>query len=235
MTWGADAIYDIVDGKLEFRAYYKMPAPQTEEENCVAHNGAIIPVPGRDLFSQAWYQGGISVIDFTDTANPVEIAYFDRGPIDAKTMIGGGFWSAYWYDGRIYGTEIVRGLDVFELVPSDYLSEAEIAAAKLADYGGVFNPQQQFPVSWPATPVVAQAYVDQLERGGSLTRTLTRELTRALNRAQSRLEDNRSDADLAAELAALTTELDAVAVSNTDTARKSALRETLGSIAAALR
>ena len=113
MTWGADAIYDIVDGQLEFRSYYKMPAPQDEKENCVAHNGSIIPVPGRDIFAQAWYQGGLSIIDFTDSANPVEIAYFDRGPIHEDHLILGGYWSTYWYDGMIYGTEIARVMDVF--------------------------------------------------------------------------------------------------------------------------
>jgi uncharacterized protein (DUF305 family) len=164
VTWGADAIYDIVDGKLEFRGYFKLPAPQAEEENCVAHNGSIVPVPGRDIFVQAWYQGGISVIDFTDSADPVEIAYFDRGPLSAENLVFGGYWSTYWYNGRIYGTETMRGLDVLELEPSEYLTASEIAAAKMADYGGVFNPQQQFPVNWPADPVVALAYVDQLDR-----------------------------------------------------------------------
>ena len=96
LNWGADAIYDIVDGKLEFRAYFKMPAPQVEQENCVAHNGSIVPVPGRDIFVQAWYQGGISLIDFTNSANPVEIAYFDRGPIHEEHLSVGGYWSAYW-------------------------------------------------------------------------------------------------------------------------------------------
>ena len=110
LNWGADAIYDIVDGQLQFRSYFKMPAPQTEEENCVAHNGSIVPVPGRDIFIQSWYQGGLSMVDFTDSANPVEIGYFDRGPIDEETLVTGGFWSSYWYDGRIYATEIVRGL-----------------------------------------------------------------------------------------------------------------------------
>jgi uncharacterized protein (DUF305 family) len=124
LTWGANAIYDIVDGKLEFRAYFKMPAPQLETENFVAHNGSIIPVPGRDIFVQAWYQGGVSVIDFTDSAHPVEIAWFDRGPTDAEHLLLGGYWSTYWYQGRIYGTEILRGLDVFELLPSEYLTRA---------------------------------------------------------------------------------------------------------------
>ena len=148
-----------------------MPAPQVEQENCVAHNGSIVPVPGRDIFVQAWYQGGISVIDFTDSANPVEIAYFDRGPIDAENLVVGGFWSTYWYHGRIYGTEIVRGLDVLALVASEHLSGNEIAAAAVADQGSVFNPQQQFRVSWPAEPVVARAYIDQLQRSEALSKS----------------------------------------------------------------
>ena len=148
VTWGADAIYDIVDGKLEFRSYYKLPAPQDEKENCVAHNGSVVPVPGRDIFAQAWYQGGLSLVDFTDSSDPVEIAYFDRGPIHEEHLILGGYWSTYWYKGRIYGTEIARGLDVFKLVPSEFLSENEIAAAELADQGELFNPQQQFAVTW---------------------------------------------------------------------------------------
>jgi uncharacterized protein (DUF305 family) len=155
-TWGANAIYDIVDGKLVFRAHYKMPAPQSDKENCVAHNGSIIPVPGRDLFAQAWYQGGLSVMDFTDSANPKEIAYFDRGPIDAKQMVLGGYWSIYWYGGHIYGTEITRGIDVFTLKPSEHLTEAEIAAAKAAVYeGGRFNPQTQTQVTWDAAVIEA--------------------------------------------------------------------------------
>lgn len=148
--WGANAIYDIVDGKLEFRGYYKLPAPQGDKENCVAHNGSIIPVPGRDIFVQAWYQGGVSVIDFTDPANPVEIAYFDRGPIDEDQLVVGGYWSAYWYKGRIYATEITRGIDVFALEPSAFLTAEEIAAAEAAEMGGTFNPQTQLPVTWPA-------------------------------------------------------------------------------------
>ncbi|MDZ4138695.1 MAG: DUF305 domain-containing protein, partial [Erythrobacter sp.] len=155
-TWGANAIYDIVDGKLVFRAHYKMPAPQTDMENCVAHNGSIIPVPGRDLFVQAWYQGGLSVMDFTDSASPKEIAYFDRGPIDTKQLVLGGYWSTYWYNGHIYGTEITRGIDVFALQPSEHLTEAEIAAAKAATYeGGRFNPQTQTRVTWDAAVVEA--------------------------------------------------------------------------------
>jgi len=156
MDWGANAIYDIVDGKLEFRSHYKMPAPQTEWENCVAHNGSIVPVPGRDIFVQSWYQGGISVMDFTDSANPKEIAFFDRGPIDEEQLVVGGFWSSYWYNGRIYGTEITRGIDVFALEPSEHLTEAEIAAAEAASYENTrFNPQTQTEVTWSEAEIEA--------------------------------------------------------------------------------
>ena len=151
LDWGADAIYDIVDNKLIFKSHYKMPAPQLETENCVAHNGSIIPIPNRDIFVQAWYQGGISIMDFTDSTNPVEIAYFDRGPILEDILITGGYWSTYFYEGFIYGTEITRGLDVFRLVPSEFLSADEISAASEAypEVGPrVFNPQQQVPMTW---------------------------------------------------------------------------------------
>ena len=155
-NWGADAFYTIEDRKLVAQSLFKLPAPQSDKENCVAHNGSIIPVPGRDIFVQAWYQGGISVIDFTDASNPVEIAYFDRGPIDKDQLITGGYWSAYWYDGRIYATEITRGLDVFALEPSEFLTAEEIAAAEAAQYpGDVFNPQTQTQVTWPAELVEA--------------------------------------------------------------------------------
>ena len=165
--WGADAIYDIKDGKLTYRSHYKLPAAQGEKENCVAHNGSIVPVPGRDIFAQAWYQGGLSIMDFTDSTKPVEIAYFDRGPVSDEHQILGGYWSTYFYKGHVYGTEIVRGIDVLTLEPSDYLTQNEIDAASLAqEVNGTFNPQQQFPVSWPADPVVALAYVDQLRRAG---------------------------------------------------------------------
>lgn len=155
-NWGADAFYALENGKLVFRGHFKLPAPQGDKENCVAHNGSIIPVPGRDIFVQAWYQGGISVIDFTDATNPKEIAYFDRGPIDKEQLVLGGYWSAYWYKGRIYATEITRGLDVFALEPSSFLTREEIAAAEGAIYpGDAFNPQTQNQVSWPESLVNA--------------------------------------------------------------------------------
>ena len=163
LTWGADAIYDIVDGKLEYKSHYKMPAPQLETENCVAHNGSIIPIPGRDIFVQAWYQGGISIIDFTDSEKPKEIAYFDRGPIDEEQLVTGGYWSVYYYEGYIYATEIIRGLDVFKLIPSEFISEKEIAAAAKAypsqGYKRVFNPQQQVPMAWPRE--IMKSYNDE--------------------------------------------------------------------------
>jgi uncharacterized protein (DUF305 family) len=233
--WGADAIYDIVDGQLEFKGYYKLPAPQVEQENCVAHNGSIIPVPGRDIFVQAWYQGGLSVIDFTDSANPVEIAYFDRGPIHEKRLVVGGYWSTYWYNGKIYGSEIVRGLDVMALAPSAYLSENEIAAATLADQGGLFNPQQQFRVTWPAEPVVARAYIDQLQRSEALSQSLVTELTTTLDSAASRLEDGGRDKGLAKKLKSLAAKLKADGADAATTKRRAALGETLKGIAARLR
>jgi hypothetical protein len=234
-TWGANAIYDIVDGKLVFRSYFKMPAPQTEQENCVAHNGSIVPVPGRDIFVQAWYQGGISVIDFTDSANPVEIAHFDRGPIDVEDLVTGGFWSAYWYQGRIYGSEIVRGLDVLALLPSEQLSANEIEAAALADQGAMFNPQQQFRVTWPAEPVVARAYLDQLERSKGLPDSLLSEMGAALDRAASRLQDGMRDDQVAVELEALGAALPAKAGDALTTRRLAELAETLSRIATRLR
>ncbi len=234
LTWGADAIYDIVDGKLEFRSYFKMPAPQLDVENCVAHNGSIIPVPGRDIFVQAWYQGGISIIDFTDSANPVEIAYFDRGPLDADTLVVGGYWSVYWYNGLIYGTEIYRGLDVFDLLPSEHLTANEIAAAKLADQGAVFNPQQQFQVSWPAEPVVALAYVDQLLRDGALSEEYAAGLTALLERAGEPLAAGSSDAELAGEISRLATSMPTAEGNGRAAARSNALEETLAAIAARL-
>ena len=187
LTWGADAFYDIVDGKLQFRSHYKMSAPQTDTENCVAHNGSLIPVPGRDLFVQAWYQGGVSIVDFTDSMNPVEIAFFDRGPIDEEELITGGYWSTYWYNGHIYGTEISRGLDVFALQSSDYLTENEIAAASLPELNGIVNAQTQQIVKWPAVPVVARAYMDQLQRENRLSTNQMSDLIDALERAEALL------------------------------------------------
>lgn len=227
-TWGADVFYDIVDRKLEYRGRFKIPAPQTDTENCVAHNGSVVPVPGRDVFVQAWYQGGISVIDFTDSENPVEIAYFDRGPIHEDVLITGGYWSAYWYNGKIYGTEIVRGLDVLSLTPSEHLTENEIAAAALADQGDIFNPQQQFKVSWPAEPVVAMAYLDQIERSGAMDAATLASMRAALTQAQASMNAGGGDMGIAESLQAMAGTLG-------NGGRASALSETLMGIAAKLR
>jgi uncharacterized protein (DUF305 family) len=236
-NWGADAIFDIVDRKLQFRGYFKMPAPQTEQENCVAHNGSLVPVPGRDIMVQAWYQGGISVFDFTDSSNPVEIAYFDRGPIDAKRLILGGYWSAYWYDGFIYGTEISRGLDVLRLLPSDYLTENEIEAASLVS-PDLFNAQQQRRLVWPASPVVARAYLDQLGRSRAVSLERARALTLGLERADEVLaSEARRDEEASRRLDAVAAELEAdgAGAAGRDQARLRSLAEILKGIAESLR
>jgi hypothetical protein len=181
--WGADAIFNLKDDKLSLASYYKMPAAQTATENCVAHNGSLIPIPGRDIEVQAWYQGGISVMDFTDATHPYEIAYFDRGPIDAKTLILGGDWSAYWYNGYIYGSEIARGLDVFQLVPSKFLTQNEIDASNLVHFNEL-NVQNQQKFTWPSQLIVARAYLDQLERSQALPAKRVAAVNKAIARAQ---------------------------------------------------
>jgi hypothetical protein len=201
----------------------------------VAHNGSVIPVPGRDIFVQAWYQGGISVIDFTDSANPIEIAYFDRGPIHEEHLILGGYWSTYWYRGKIYGTEIARGLDVLGLLPSEYLSANEVAAAAIADQGERFNPQQQFQVTWPAAPVVAGAYIDQLQRDNALSQMMIADLNAALERSAVQLDNGGSDAELAESLESLAMAINKVGGDAVTMKRRAALSETLGGIAARLR
>ena len=192
LDWGANAIYDIENGKLEFRSHFKMPAPQKESENCVAHNGSIIPIPGRDIFVQAWYQGGISVIDFTDSSNPIEIAYFDRGPYLEDELIPGGFWSVYYYEGAIYGTEIQRGLDVLKLTPSDHITANEIEAANYAfpaiGSKRLFNPQQQIPMKWPGNPDVALAYIDQLIRDNAIEEKTAENMIDKLGKAKIAME-----------------------------------------------
>ncbi len=182
--WGANAIFRLTDNKLSFASYYKLPAAQGDSENCVAHNGSLIPVPGRDIKVQAWYQGGISVMDFTDPDRPVEIAYFDRGPIDPKTLILGGSWSAYWYNGHIYSSEIARGLDILELTPTPNLTQNEIDAAKTVRLVEL-NVQNQEKIEWSRGLIVAKAYVDQLERSQALPSSRIAVLRKALQRAES--------------------------------------------------
>jgi hypothetical protein len=167
IDWGGDAIFTIQNGKMTPTAYYKMPASQTSQENCVAHNGSLIPVPGRDIMVQGWYQGGMSIMDFTDPRHPYEIAYFDRGPVDSTKLVTAGYWAAYWYNGRIIASEMARGLDVFELKPSMFLSQNEIDAAKLVRWEE-FNPQMQPKIVWPAAFPVVRSYLDQIARRGGL-------------------------------------------------------------------
>ncbi len=229
LSWGADAIFDIVEGRLKFASYYKMPAPQTEQENCVAHNGSLIPVPGRDLKVQAWYQGGLSVFDFTDSAHPVEIAFFDRGPVSATQLMVAGYWSTYWYNGYIYGSEIMRGLDIFRLLPSEFLSRSEIEAANLVRFDE-FNAQHQPKFVWPPSFVVAKAYVDQLTRSKGLTADRAAALVAAMDRID-RMSAGGARRTGAAELDKMAADFEALApaASKLDAAR---LRGLAGAIRA---
>jgi hypothetical protein len=186
---------------------------------------------------QSWYQGGISAFDFTDSANPVEIAYFDRGPIDEKALVTGGYWSAYWYRGLVYGTEIVRGLDVFAMLPSEYLSENELAAALLVDKGETFNPQLQDVLDWPGEPVVARAYQDQLVRSNTLSSDQVTELTGLLDQAQQSIDANAQNSGVADRLSALATNFSETALEyeGMERQRMHALGETLKGVVARLR
>jgi hypothetical protein len=222
--WGADAIFRLKDDKLTFASYYKMPAAQSDSANCVAHNGSLIPVPGRDIEVQAWYQGGVSVVDFTDPAHPFEIAYFDRGPIDPQMLILGGEWSAYWYNGHIYGSEIARGLDVFELEPTKFLTQNEIDAAKTVHVSEL-NVQNQQKIEWPAQLIVAKAYLDQLERSQALQANRIADLRKAIANA----ETSHMNKGKLKKLASMAPSVDksADAASPTDAARLHALAEIL--------
>lgn len=217
IDWGADAIFTLKHNKLEHAGYYKMPAAQTETENCVAHNGGLIPVPGRDIMVQGWYQGGVSIFDFTDPSHAKEIAYFDRGPIDASKLVIGGYWAGYYYNGYIYGSEIARGLDVFKLTPTPDLTQNEIDAAKLVRFDQL-NPQSQPKLVWPAAFPVARAYVDQLVRDDGLAATRTTAIATALKSAEKM-----NGAARAAALKTLASQLDRDAASAKDAPRVRAL------------
>ena len=199
--WGADAIFTRSGNTMAFKSYYKLPVAQTSNENCVAHNGTLIPIPGRDIMAQGWYQGGISVFDWTDADHPREIAFFDRGPMDSTKLVGAGSWSAYWYNGYIVSSELARGLDIFELQPSGFLSPNEIDAAKLIHFD-YLNAQDQQQLVWPASPVVARAYLDQLARGNGLAPDKVAAARQALARAERLSGQGRKDAltQLAAKL-----------------------------------
>jgi hypothetical protein len=217
IEWGADALFTLQNGKLSPAGYFKMPAAQTPTENCVAHNGGLVPVPGRDIMVQGWYQGGVSVFDFTDPMHPKEIAYFDQGPIDASKLVIGGYWAGYYYNGYIYGSEIARGLDVFQLTPTADLSQSEIDAAKLVRFDRL-NPQSQPKLVWPAAFVVARAYIDQLVRDNGLPTSRTSAISSELRRAEQL-----SGSARAAALRKLASDLDRDASGASDAARVRAL------------
>ncbi|MRX43820.1 LVIVD repeat-containing protein [Agromyces kandeliae] len=198
-SWGANALFDIVDGELEFASYYKLPAAQTTAENCVAHNGSIIPVPGRDVMVQAWYQGGVSIFDFTDTANPVEIAYLDRGPINPNQLALGGYWSTYWYNGNVLGSEIARGFDSLALAETGMMSANEIAAAGEIELD-VFNAQTQAMLVHAPSFAVAGSYVDQAERSGDLDAKQLEQVRKHLAEAAALEADGSSSKAVAAQL-----------------------------------
>ena len=223
--WGADAIFTLTDRTMQFQSYYKLPAPQTAQENCVAHNGSLIPIPGRDVMVQSWYQGGISVFDWTDAAHPKEIAFFDRGPMDSTKMVGAGSWSAYWYNGVIVSSEIARGLDIFELAPSGFISQNEIDASKSVhlDY---LNVQGQQKFVWPASFSLARAYLDQLERSKGLTADKISAARKALATAEKA-----SGAEQQAELAKLATEVEVEAKGAGDSAKVHRLASAVKSLA----
>jgi len=208
--WGADAIFTLSDTTMAFKSYYKLPVAQTRNENCVAHNGTLIPVPGRDIMAQGWYQGGVSVFDWTDAAHPKEIAFFDRGPMDSTKLVGAGSWSAYWYNGYIVSSEIARGLDIFELTPNSLLTQNEIDAAKLVHFD-YLNAQDQQKLVWPASFVVARAYVDQLARSKGLPAQRITATRDALTRAEHATGEARKTA-----LSTLATQLATAAKTSTD-------------------
>jgi hypothetical protein len=192
-NWGADAIFRIVNGKMVFQSYYKLPAAQTALENCVAHNGSLIPIPGRTIMVQAWYQGGLSIFEWTDPKHPHEIGYFDRGPNDGTRMVGGGFWSAYWYNGQIIGSEMQRGLDIFELTPSPAISQNEIDAAKTVR-SEFLNVQDQQKFVWPPSFALSLSYADQLDRWHGLSPDRVASIRSALVNAEGLSGLQRRDA-----------------------------------------
>jgi hypothetical protein len=211
--WGADAIFTIENKKMKFKSYYKMMAPQTQFENCVAHNGSLIPIPGRDVMIQSWYQGGVSVFDWTDAAHPKEIAFFDRGPVDSTRMGGGGTWSVYWYNGSMYSSEISRGFDVFDLTPSEFISQNEIDAAKTVHFD-YFNTQGQPKIVWPPSFALARSYVDQLERNKCLSSARISAVRQGLESAEKASGSARSTA-----LNQMTTQLEGDARGSCDGAK----------------
>ncbi|MEP7064813.1 MAG: hypothetical protein ABI889_02145 [Gemmatimonadota bacterium] len=225
--WGADALFTLADGKMQFQGYYKMPAAQTKMENCVAHNGSLVPIPGRDVMIQAWYQGGISLFDWTDAAHPKEIAFFDRGPVDSTRLVLSGSWSVYWYNGVMVSSEISRGLDIVELVPSAFISQNEIDAAKSVKWD-YLNTQGQRKIVWPPSFALSRSFVDQLERSHGLSADRITAVRAALKSAQQASGPARRDA-----LAQLASQIDADASGSSDAAKVQKLSESVKALAAA--
>jgi hypothetical protein len=223
--WGSDALFTIENNKMKFHSYYKLPAPQTSLENCVAHNGSLIPIPGRDVMVQAWYQGGLSVFDWTDIDHPKEIAFYDRGPVDANRMMMGGSWSAYWYNGVIVSSEIARGMDIYELLPSGPITENELAAAKTVRMP-YWNTQDQQKYVWAPSFVVARAYVDQLERSKGLTADMLTSTRTALANAERQSGNGRRTA-----LTNLALQLNTAAAASSDQKKVRMLASTVTDLA----
>ena len=227
--WGANAIFTVANRQMQFESYYKLPAAQTPQENCVAHNGSLIPIPGRDIMVQSWYQGGISVFDWTDAEHPKEIAFHDRGPVDSTRMAGGGSWSVYWYNGAIVSSEISRGLDIFELVPSGFISQNEIDAAKTVKFD-YLNTQGQRKLEWPPSFALARAYLDQLERSNGLAAGRIAATRQALSGAERASGGQRREA-----LSRLATQLDGDASGAGDAAKVRTLATAVRDLANASR
>jgi hypothetical protein len=223
--WGSDALFTIENRKMTFHSYYKLPAPQTSLENCVAHNGSMIPIPGRDVMVQSWYQGGLSVFDWTDIDHPKEIAFFDRGPVDATRMAMGGSWSAYWYNGVIVSSEIARGMDIYELVPSGLITENELAAAKTVRMP-YWNTQDQMKYSWAPSFVLAKAYLDQIERSKGLAAEVIASSRTSLTSAEKASGSGRRTA-----LTTLATQLNTAAAASSDQKKVQMLAATVAALA----
>jgi hypothetical protein len=227
LEWGANALFTIDNGKMNFKSYYKIPAAQTSFENCVAHNGSLVPIPGREVMVQGWYQGGISVFDWTDPSKPEEIAYFDRGPLDGTRLITAGSWSVYWYNGMIVSSEIQRGLDIFELLPNGLLSRNEIDAAKTVRFD-FLNAQEQRKLVWPPSFAKARAYLDQLERSKALT-----EATISAARTQLAAAEKLSGGARQQALKKLGAQLNTAASAGGDPAKARLLSSSVAELAAA--
>jgi len=254
MEMGGNTIFSVSADKktLTQHAYYKLPVAQSAQENCVAHNGSPLPVPGRDVYVQAWYQGGISIMDFDDVDHPKEIGYFDRGSIDPPPLIDagpagaprapqqpgaavagqrqrgttGGSWGAYYWNGYIFSSEIDRGLDILELQPSAALSANEIAAAKLVTYQDYKPTTQRKPV-WPPAFVVVRSYLDQLVRNNGLSSDRTSAIGAALDAAEQKTGLARGTA-----LTALALEVDKDVTAATDKERVKSLAAEIRRLAA---